>query len=88
MESFTKTLKLRLHLDDSQASFVMELLERYKDACNYVSQFTFDNGLITSSNKLNKLLYSTIRDQFGLKSKMNMSVIAADSAQMMIGLEQ
>ena len=81
MEAFVKTLKLRLHLNDLQVSFVMELMEKYKDACNYVSQFTFENGLITSSNELNKLLYSTIRDQFGLKSQITQSVFRTVTAR-------
>lgn len=72
---FTKTLKLHILPDEStRQSFVM-LTNNYKDACNFVSRFVFDNQFNLSQASLNRLLYHSIRESFNLLSQSAQSTL-------------
>ncbi len=73
-QSITIKAKL-LNIDDETAQAFAQSMEKYKDACNFISQYVFDNNFELSQSKLNKALYHEIRDQFGLKSQMAQSAI-------------
>ena len=45
----------------------------YSDACNFVSDYVFQTHDLKQFS-LNKVLYSTLREKFGLKSQMTQSV--------------
>ncbi|KAA8663777.1 RNA-guided endonuclease InsQ/TnpB family protein [Clostridium sp. HV4-5-A1G] len=69
-----RTLKLQLKLTDEQKLLVDNTLHSLKKALNYASSVAFNNGEITNKPKLQKLVYSTLRDKFGLKSQMAVNV--------------
>ena len=46
----------------------------YRNACNYVSDYVFQTHDLKQFS-LNKVLYSTLREKFGLKSQMAQSVL-------------
>jgi len=60
------TAKLKLNLSEEQKSSVREICLTYRDALNYSSQIAFDNGKMSSSSKLQKLVYHDLRLKFGL----------------------
>ena len=73
MQEFTKTIKLKLNITQDQITLFKEMTEQYRKACNYISQYVFDNGFELNSNVLQKELYSEIRNSFGLKSQLTTS---------------
>ena len=56
MADTVKTMKLHIHMDDSDISSVEYMTEQYRLACNFVSQYIFDHGFpmsyVTLSNRL------------------------------------
>ena len=54
-------------------SHSFETMAVYSDACNYVSAYVFRTHDLKQSS-LNKVLYSTLREKFSLKSQMAQSV--------------
>ena len=64
------TIKAKLlNIDSETAQAFAQSMEKYKDACNFISQYVFNNNFELSQSKLNKALYHEIREQFGLKSR-------------------
>ncbi len=51
------------------------MTEQYRQACNFVSQYIFDNQFDLTYQSLNKKLYSDLRGLFGLKSQLAQSSI-------------
>jgi IS605 OrfB family transposase len=51
------------------------MAEQYRQACNFVSQYIFDNQFNMAYQSLNKELYSDLRSLFGLKSQLAQSSI-------------
>lgn len=68
------TAKLKLNLSQGQKTLLREVSLAYRDALNYVSQVAFDNSRTSSANKLQKLTYYDIRDQYNLPSQMACNV--------------
>ena len=73
MQEFTKTIKLKLNVSQYQIALLKEMTEQYRKACNFVSQYVFDNEFDLNSNRLNKDLYTEVRSVFGLKSQLAQS---------------
>ncbi|WP_288277581.1 hypothetical protein [uncultured Megasphaera sp.] len=46
------------------------MTEQYRQACNFVSQYIFDNRFNMAYQSLNRELYRDLRSQFGLKSQL------------------
>jgi putative transposase len=69
-----RTLKLQLRLTDEQKSLIDTTLSALKEGLNYTSKVAFDNGEITNKPKLQKIVYTTLREQFCLKSQMAVNV--------------
>lgn len=73
VQEFTKTIKLKLNVSQYQIALLKEMTEQYRKACNFVSQYVFDNEFDLNSNRLNKDLYTEVRSVFGLKSQLAQS---------------
>lgn len=82
MAEIIKTMKLHLHVkEDNVVTAFKETTATYTDACNYVSEYTFNNGFELNSNKLQKVLYSSVRSIYGLKSQFAVSVFKTVTAR-------
>ena len=69
------TSKLRIAFQsDVDRNSAFDTLFAYRDACNYVSQYVFDNDFVLRQSDLQSALYHEIRQIFGLKSQMTQSV--------------
>lgn len=68
------TAKLKLHFSPEQKELLREVSLAYRDALNYTSKIAFDNGKVSSANKLQKLVYQDIRAKFKLPSQMSCNV--------------
>ena len=81
MVDTVKTMKLHIHMNDTDISSVEYMTEQYRLACNFVSQYIFDHGFPMSSVSISNKLYQTIRSEFGLKSQMTQSAIRTVTAR-------
>ena len=75
MSSLTKTIKLRIHVTPEQEMLFRQMTEQYRQACNFVSQYIFNNNFNMAYQSLSKELYSGLRGLFGLKSQLAQSSI-------------
>ena len=73
-DSFTQTIKIRIHPTEEQEKLLYEMMDAYRRACNFVSEYVFDNGCVLNTRKLHAALYGEIRRQFGLKAQLAVSV--------------
>lgn len=74
MEQITITAKVQIVATDADKALLDETMSVYRDACNYVSNYVFQTHDLKQFS-LNKTLYSTLREKFGLKSQMAQSVL-------------
>ena len=74
MEQMTITAKVQIAATDADKVLLDETMSVYRDACNYVSGYVFQTHDLKQFS-LNKVLYSTLREKFGLKSQMAQSVL-------------
>lgn len=81
MSDLTKTIKLRIHVTPEQEVLFRQMTEQYRQACNFVSQYIFDNQFNLTYQSLNKKLYSSLRGLFGLKSQLAQSSIKTTIAR-------
>lgn len=75
MSNLTQTIKLRIYVTPEQEELFHQLTEQYRQACNFVSQYIFENSFDLTYQKLNQALYSSLRGLFGLKSQMAQSSV-------------
>ncbi|MDD6217852.1 MAG: transposase [Selenomonadaceae bacterium] len=75
MSNLTKTIKLRIHVNPEQEILFRQMTEQYRQACNFISQYIFDNQFNLAYQGLNGELYSELRSLFGLKSQLAQSSI-------------
>ena len=73
MEQMTVTAKIQIAVTPDSKVLLDETMSVYSDACNYVSDYVFHTHDLKQFS-LNKVLYSTLREKFGLKSQMAQSV--------------
>ena len=73
MEQMTVTAKIQISVNTDGKVLLDETMSVYSDACNYVADYVFRTHDLKQIS-LNKALYSTLRDKFGLKSQMAQSV--------------
>ena len=73
MEQMTITAKVQIAITDADKVLLDETMSVYRDACNYVSEYVFRTHDLKQFS-LNKVLYSMLREKFGLKSQMTQSV--------------
>ena len=73
MEQITITAKVQIVATDTDKVLLSKTMSVYCDACNYVSDYVFRTHDLKQFS-LNKILYSTLREKFSLKSQMAQSV--------------
>ena len=73
MEQMTVTAKIQISVNADNKTLLDETMSVYSVACNYVSDYVFQTHDLKQFS-LNKVLYSTLREKFGLKSQMAQSV--------------
>ena len=73
MDQMTVTAKIQISVDTDSKVLLDETMSVYSDACDYVSAYVFRTHDLKQFS-LNKVLYSTLREMFGLKSQMAQSV--------------
>lgn len=73
MNQITVTAKIQLSVPDADKVLLNKTMSVYCDACNYVSNHIFRTHDLKQFS-LNKVLYSTLQEKFGLKSQMAQSV--------------
>ena len=73
MEQMTVTAKIQISVNTDSRALLDKTMSVYADACNYVSDYVFRTHDLKQFS-LNKVLYSTLREKFGLKSQMAQSV--------------
>jgi len=73
MEQMTVTAKVQISVDADNQVLLSKTMAAYSDACNYVSEYIFNTKNLKQFS-LNQILYSTLREQFGLRSQMAQSV--------------
>lgn len=70
------TIKVKLKIINSETALSFsKTMEQYRQACNYVSKYIFNHDFDMKQSRLNKELYSKLRNLFSLKSQMAQSVI-------------
>ena len=75
MSAIVQTMKLRIHMNETQAAAITQMTEAYRCACNHVSQYVFNNNARMNVISLIGELYHTLRDEFNLKSQLAQSCI-------------
>jgi putative transposase len=68
------TAKLKLHTDDSQFAVLRKTQLAYRDALNYVSQYSFTHGKMSNQRALQRDCYDEIRLTYGLPAQMACNV--------------
>ena len=72
----SRTIKSRIIFkDDKDISKMIESQEAFRQGCNFVSKYMFDNNFPMNTTTLVKLLYNDLRFKFGLKSQMAQSCV-------------
>jgi len=74
MEQITFTAKIQIITSDMDRVLLNDTMAVYRNACNYVSNHIFRTHDLKQFS-LNKVLYATLREKFGLKSQMAQSVL-------------
>ncbi len=78
MEQMTVTAKIQISVTTDDKVLLDKTMSVYSDACNFVSEYVFRTHDLKQFS-LNKVLYSTLRERFGLKSQMAQSVLRLGS---------
>lgn len=73
MVQITVTAKVQISVDADNKVLLDKTMSAYSDACNYVSEYILNTQNLKQFS-LNQILYSTLREQFGLRSQMAQSV--------------
>ena len=81
MPEIVKTMKLHIHVNETEAKSLEELTACYAQACTFISKYVFDHGFILNFMKLQETLYQTIRAEFGLKSQFTISAFKTVTAR-------
>ena len=81
MSELTKTIKLHINVSPEQKVLFRRMTEQYRQACNFVSQYIFDNQFNLTYQSLNKELYGDLRGLFGLKAQLAQSAIKTTIAR-------
>jgi putative transposase len=76
-----KSVKCKLQVDDEGRKALLETIQRFADACNYILQVAKEHG---TSNKvrLQHLCYRTVREKTGLSANLTIRAIARVAAKL------
>ena len=81
MPEITKTMKLHLITSEEDNRLFCQLTEQYAAACTDISRYVFDHGFVLNFMELQKQLYQTIRETYGLKAQMTISAFKTVTAR-------
>lgn len=81
MNKITLTAKLHIYPTDEQAKVLAQSMKAYTEACDWLSQKAFETENFFSYTALQKLYYNEIRENFGLKSQMAITVCHSVAAK-------
>lgn len=71
-----RTIKSRIIFQNSNDIFkIIDSQEAFRQGCNFVSEYMFENNFPMNTTTLVKLLYNDLRSKFGLKSQMAQSCV-------------
>lgn len=71
-----RVIKARIVFDNQNDILKMvESQESFRQGCNFVSDYIFNNDFPLNATALNKVVYNDLRKRFGLKSQMAQSCI-------------
>lgn len=71
-----RVIKARIVFDNQNDILKMvESQEAFRQGCNFVSDYIFNNNFPLNATVLNKVIYNDLRELFGLKSQMAQSCI-------------
>jgi len=70
----TITAKIQVIVSPEEHSLLDKTMEKYRDACNYVSNYVFQTHILNQTS-LNDKLYRSLRERYGLKAQMAQSVL-------------
>lgn len=76
-----KTVKLKLLTTQEQDDQFMQVSLLYRDVCQYVSNWIFENNFVLNFMTLQKELYHEIRKRFPLNSQMTISALKTTTAR-------
>ena len=72
----TVNIKVKLNILEPNVGIKFsKTMKQYRLACNYVSEYLFNNNFPLNKNEVQKVIYNTIREKFNLKSQMTISCI-------------
>ncbi|MGE3727557.1 MAG: RNA-guided endonuclease InsQ/TnpB family protein [Candidatus Sericytochromatia bacterium] len=74
MQKITLTAKLKLNLTPEQKVALDQTALAYRDALNHVSAVAFENDKTSNAAKLQKLVYTDLREHYKLPSQMACNV--------------
>ena len=74
IQSITITAKIKINPTEEQQQLLLDTMHRYRDACNFVSKYLSKHGYMPAI-KLQKHIYSDVRNLYGLPSQMTISVL-------------
>jgi putative transposase len=74
------TAKLKLKTKLGEHRLLRQTQLAYRDALNYVSEWSFTNNKVSSETKLHQATYRSVRQSFGLPSQLACSAIRQVSA--------
>ena len=83
-----KTVKLKLLASPEQSEALMQVSLLYRDVCQYVSDWIFENGFVLNFMKLQEEIYHNIRERFPLNSQMTISALKTVTARYKTTKEQ
>lgn len=66
--------KIKLDVDEKTDALLSETSKAYIAACNYASEYAFDNDVMTKVSALHDAVYSHLRSVYNLKAQMACSV--------------
>ena len=68
------TLKIKLHPTQEQSDALLETMQHFNAACNFISQYAFEHKVF-SKIQIQKDIYYRIREDFGLSAQMAVRAI-------------
>jgi putative transposase len=68
------TVKVKLLPTSEEKQSLLKTMERFNDACDYISKVAFENKLF-GQVALHQLIYREVRERFGLSSQFTIRAI-------------
>lgn len=79
-QSISIKVKIKLH-DVKDANELQQLMVAFRDGCNYVSKYIFENDFVLNTTKIQKAIYYDLRSLYRLKSQVALTCIRSTVAQ-------